>query len=102
MRAVAHYRPIVGNSQQTRGPIACDGKTRAFQLEFGVQRNDKYLSGAHNLPRIGVAQPVVRLLELPAVVDRLPKHPIFVAQAVTDRRILQSSQRVDEAGGKTP
>ena len=52
----------------------------------------------HDLPRVGAQQPVVRVLDLPAVLDLLAEHAVFVAQAVTDGRNLKRRQRVEEAG----
>ena len=98
--AVADHGPIVGDSQQIGGMIPRDAEPGALQLEFGVQGDDVDLAGPHNLPGIGVAQPVVGLLDLPAVADRLPEDAVFVAQAVADGRVLQRGEGVDEAGGQ--
>ena len=51
-----------------------------------------------DLPRIAVAQPVVRLLHLVAIVDVLLEDAVVVADAVADRRQLQRRHRVEEAG----
>ena len=48
-------------------------------------------SRARHLPRVRAAQPVVGLLVLPAVLDRLPEDAVLVAQAVAHRRELQAS-----------
>ena len=45
-------------------------------------------------------QPVVGLLDLPAVVDLLVEDAEFVADAIADRRALQGGQRVQIAGGE--
>jgi len=50
-----------------------------------------------NLPRIGPAQPVVRLLPLPAVLESLLEHSVFVSQTVAHGRKLHSGHRVQEA-----
>jgi hypothetical protein len=41
---------------------------------------------------------VVRVFDLGAALDRLPKNAVFVAQAVPHGRDLQGGQRLDEAG----
>ncbi len=56
--------------------------------------------GPDDLPRVGSTQPVVGVLDLPAVGDLLAEHAVLVAQAVADRGDLQRRQRVDEAGGQ--
>ncbi len=53
--------------------------------------------GRDDFPGIGVSQPIVGLLALPAVYDRLPKDPVLVAQPVAHRRQLQGRHRVEEA-----
>ena len=50
------------------------------------------------LPGIAVAQPLVGLLDLPAIDDLLVEDAELVADAVADRRDFQCRQRVDEAG----
>jgi hypothetical protein len=50
-------------------------RAEPLQFEFGVQRHDVDLAGPHDLPGIGVAQPVVGLLELPAVAIVCRKMP---------------------------
>src|SRR4051812_6778865 len=48
-----------------------------------------------------MAQPVVGLLALPAVLDRLLENSVFVAQPVPHRRKLHCRHRIEKAGGKT-
>ena len=55
-----------------------------------------------DFPRIGAAQPVVRLFLLPAVLDRLPEDAVFVAQPVAHGRELHRRHRVEEAGRQAP
>ena len=55
-----------------------------------------------DFPRIGIAQPVVRLLLLPAVDDELLENPVFVAQAVAHRGQAHRRHRIEEAGRKAP
>ena len=51
-----------------------------------------------DFPGVALGQPVVGLLDLPAVADVLIEDAEFVADAVADRRALQSGQRVQVAG----
>ena len=53
--------------------------------------------GLGDLPRVPVDQPVVGLLDLPAVVDLLLEDAELVADAVADRRPLEGGQRVEVA-----
>ena len=55
-----------------------------------------------DLPRRPEAQPVVGLLRLLALVDRLAEHPELVAQAVAHRGDLERRQRVEEARREAP
>src|SRR5271170_3951287 len=57
---------------------------------------------ASNLPRVGTAQPIVRLFMLPAVLDGLLEDAILVAQAIANRGQLHRRHGVEEAGGQTP
>ena len=54
-----------------------------------------------HFPGVGISQPVIRVLDLPAVLDLLAEHAVFVAQSVTDGRDLEGRHRVEEAGGQT-
>jgi hypothetical protein len=44
------------------------------------------------LPRVSVDQPVVCLLDLPALLDLLLEDPELIADAVADGRALQGGQ----------
>ena len=56
--------------------------------------------GFGDLPRVSVDQPVVGLLDLPAVADLLVEDAELVADAVADRRTLEGGQRVQVARGE--
>ena len=56
--------------------------------------------GFGDLPRVSVGQPVVGLLDLPAVVDLLVEDAELVADAVADGRPLEGGQRVEVARGE--
>ncbi len=58
--------------------------------------------GPRHLPRVRATQPVVRLLPLPAVLDRLPEHPVLVAEPVAHGGQLHGRHRVEEAGREPP
>jgi hypothetical protein len=53
---------------------------------------------ARDLPRVAVAQPLVRALDLPAVADLLVEDAELVTDAVADRRDLQRRERFHVAG----
>ncbi len=55
---------------------------------------------ARQLPGIAESQPLVGLLDLPAVDDFLVEDPEFVADAVAHARHFERRQRIDEAGGE--
>jgi hypothetical protein len=99
--AVADHRSIVGHTDQGRGPIANDPQRAAAHLEVAAQRDLHRLVRAGHLPRIGAPQPVVGLLDLPAVPQRLLEDPVLVAQPVAHGGELQRRQRIQEAGGET-
>jgi hypothetical protein len=56
--------------------------------------------GLGDLPWVSVDQPVVGLLDLPAVVDLLIEDAELVADAVADGRALEGGQRVEIARGQ--
>src|SRR5580704_16705131 len=57
--------------------------------------------GARELPGIAEAQPLVGLLDLPAVDDLLLEDSELVANAVAERGNLQRGERFDEACRET-
>ncbi len=57
-------------------------------------------SGTLQFPQIAAAKPVVRFLDLVAVLDALAEHAVGVADAVTDHRQAQGGATVHEAGGQ--
>ena len=50
------------------------------------------------LPRVTPAQPDLRLLDLPAVLDALPEHAVDVADSVAPGGVAQGRQTLHEAG----
>jgi hypothetical protein len=56
--------------------------------------------GLGDLPWVSVDQPVVGLLDLPAVVDLLIEDAELIADAVADGRALEGGQRVETARGQ--
>src|SRR6185437_2905502 len=53
-----------------------------------------------DFPGIRAPQPIVRLLLLPAVTDALPEDPVFIAQAIADRRQSERRHGVEIARGE--
>ncbi len=52
------------------------------------------------IPRIAVAQPVVRMLHLVAVLDALDEHAVLVADPVSIARQAHGRHGIEKAGGK--
>ena len=73
-----------------------------MHLERAVQRDLDPVLRAGDFPRVRAAEPVVRALPLPAVLDRLPEHAVLVAQPVAHGRQLHRRHRVEEAGREPP
>ena len=81
-----------------RRRLAGDGaRAAAAHLERAVQLDFDLLVAADDLPRVRAAEPVVRLFVLPAVLDGLAEHAVFVPQTVTHGRKLHRGHRVEEA-----
>jgi hypothetical protein len=58
--------------------------------------------GPLDVPRIGLLEPSVGLLHLPAVGDLLAEHAVFVADAVADAGQPEAGGGVEEAGREPP
>src|SRR5207245_7513367 len=71
-------------------------------FERAIQLDSDLLVRTRDLPWIRVTQPVVRPLLLPAVVDRLPEHAVFVAQSVAHGGAVQRRHRVEKARCQAP
>jgi hypothetical protein len=69
-----------------------------LQHERAVQSDFDGLLRAGDLPRVLAVQPVVRLFVLPAVLDGLFEHAVFVTQPVAHGRELHRRHRVEKAG----
>src|SRR5262249_2146774 len=72
-------------------------------MEFeGTVELDLYcILQAGNLPRIVAAQPIVGVLYLPTIFNRLLENPVFIAQTIAHRWQLQGRHRIEEAGCQT-
>ena len=56
--------------------------------------------GAGKLPRVAEAQPVVGMLDLPALFDLLGEHAVFVANAVPEPGHVEGREGVEKTGGQ--
>ena len=89
-------------------PIRLDGlpaigaQAPAAHLERAVQLDFHLLVRPSDLPGVRAAEPVVRLFVLPAVLDGLAEHAVFVTQPVAHGRELHRGHRVEEAGRQAP
>src|SRR5262249_18627989 len=71
---VAAAGPIERYADQGRGPARDGVEGTATHLERAVQATLEPVLWAGDLPRVRTTEPVVRVLPLPAVLDRLPEH----------------------------
>ena len=102
LAAVAHHRAIEGQPDQVRGSADDGLQSPAAHLDGAVHPDLHLLLRAGNFPRVRLAQPVVRLLVLPTVLDGLLEDPVFVPEPVAHGRQLHRGHRVDEAGRQPP
>jgi len=79
-----------------------DLEVALVDLEGAAQPDLDGLAAARDLPGILPAQPAVRMLALPAALDRLPEHAVLVAQPVAHRGQLHRCHRVEEARRESP
>ena len=97
LAAVANHWAIERNADQTRGLADDCAQSPAAHFERAVELDVHRLVRTNNLPRIGAPEPVVRLLVLPTVLDRLLEDAVFVAQTVAHGRNLHRGHRIKEA-----
>src|SRR5262249_55975075 len=96
--AVTDYRPVIGNTYETRRLADDRLQTSAADLKGTIQLDLNLLVWALDLPWILSSQPVVRLFLLPAIADRLLENAVFVAQTVAHGRELHCRHGVEKAG----
>ena len=91
-----HYRVIIDPARDNppRGIALVIHPPAEAHLEFVFRPLD--------FPGIPVAQPVVRLLHLKAVLDALPENPVIVPDPVAVARQLHRRQRIQKAGREPP
>ena len=99
---VADDGTVERNADQRRRPTGDGAEGTATHLERAVQVDLDPVLRAGDLPRVRTTEPVVRVLPLPAVLDRLPEHAVLVAQPVAHGRQLHRRHRVEEAGREPP
>ena len=102
LAAVADHGPIIGHADERRGAVGDHAQLPGAQFERAAERHRDAFGRAHDLPGIGMIEPVVRALLLPAVADLLLEDAMLVAQPVTHRGQLHRGHRVEEAGRQTP
>ena len=74
------------------------GAQCTFSLFHAAAETDWYpVLGPRHLPRIAEAEPLVRLLHLPAVLQLLIEHPELVADAVAVSGHVERGHRVEKA-----
>ena len=72
-------------------------KITRFQLEADIQLDFNLLVGPGDFPGIVVAEPVVGVLLLPSIHDRLFEHAVLVAQTIACGWKLHRGHRIQEA-----
>ena len=85
LAAISDYRTIVGNADQAKGSARNGMQLAAAKFKRAVEF---YLDGfimADDFPRTRPGQPVIGLLDLPAVLDSLAEHAVLVSQPITER-----------------
>jgi hypothetical protein len=98
--AVADHRAVERQAEQAGWPAGDHGEAAAAHLERAAELDLHHVVRPRDLPRIGPPQPVVRLLQLPAVLNRLPEHAVLIAQPVAHGRKLHRRHRVEKARGE--
>jgi hypothetical protein len=102
---VAGHRDVVRHREDVVGVDPLVDEVAALveaRLDAAVELDRVDVIGALELPRAAVGEPVVGLLDLLAVDDRLPEDPVFVADSVAHRRDAEGRHRVEEARREAP
>ena len=99
--AITRYRGVVGHRQHVLG-IDPVGHQAALVVRMKIDAAPKLdalgIFRALQLPGVAVPQPVIRLLDLEAIVEALAEHAVFIAQAVALDRQLQGGAGIEKAG----
>lgn len=96
-----HDRPVVGDAAQRRRVILEQACSAFLELQRATDLRIHCVVAPRELPGVGAPQPIVRMLDLPAVDDFLTEHAVFIAQAVTHRWKVQRGQGLEETRSQT-
>ena len=77
-------------------------KAAATQLERAIEWHFDRLVLATDFPGVRTTEPVVWNFVLPAVLNGLLEHTVFVAEAITHRRNFHRSHRIEKTGRQAP
>jgi hypothetical protein len=91
---------VVGHGEDILGLHPVGAKT--VVLHAPAEADAIGALGAQDVPGIGLVEPAVGLLDLPAVGDLLAEHAVFIADAVADAGQPDAGRGVEEAGGEPP
>jgi hypothetical protein len=97
---VPGHKRVVGHGKDILGLHPVGAKT--VVLHAPAEADAIGALGAQDLPGIGLVEPAVRLLDLPAVGDLLAEHAVFIADAVADAGQPDAGGGVEKAGGEPP
>ena len=98
LTAVPDNGPVEWNSQENRRVIRHYPQRSRTHLKRAIQVDAHRFRGPYHFPRVGAVEPVIGLFLLPAIVDRLPEHAVFIAQAVSDCRQLKRRHGIEKTG----
>ena len=98
--AVARDDHVVGLGLDLLGLVP-DGALLGVMFDPAAELDRIGHLPARELPRVAQLEPVVGLLDLIAVVDRLGEHAVVVADAIAEAGQAHRGHRVEEAGRQT-
>ncbi len=95
--AIANDRSVIRQANQTRSPPQNRAQAAVPHLKGAVEPHVHFFVRTRDFPRIGPAQPIVRLLDLPAILEDLFEHAVFVAEPMAHGRQLHRGHGIQKA-----
>ena len=101
---VDRTRPVAGNQRVVRHRehiLGIDPRRAVIGGFDAATEADRVLDlRPDEFPRVALNQPVIRRLDLAAIMNALRKHPVFVADAVAESGQRHRGHRIEEARGE--